>query len=1010
MKINSPVTGRTRPSEQGLGYFEADSSGVARSFSQMAAALGGIGEKLLARDDENAKFDALIKFDGTMNSMNEKFIEWKRDALPDDPNNRDRAEAMWDTHWGEYLNSLPPSIRKEFEVRAASAKQTYFGQVLEFDLQLKDQYALTGIQKSLSTEQTFLDQSPSAENLTASLARINEKIDASGLGENQKQKLKDDAYYELALIPYKKLKAGSTEWKDVKSSEKASSSFLQDRWDPRATRAPHFDVNPIFGKQLQDAITEAEAATGKKVSIRSLRRTREEQIDARRRYESGKAGIAARPSGEVYRDKYGNVRRAPGSRHERGMAADLNDGLVLQWLRDNRAYVKDKYGLEFLPDNLNDPGHIQLSREVTPKLEEGNFNSLWSAIEYQESRNRQSAVSPKGAVGVAQVMPAMGPAGARLAGLEWDAERFRTDEDYNRKIGQALLRDELKRYKGDMTKAAAAYNAGSPRVDKEIAAHGNDWLQFMPEETRNYVSNVIGSADTASGAFDQNIDNDPRFVGIPFEMRMAATKDAYNEVSAQRSAALKAQTEAEKEFANQAFISARAGKWTNMDTEKAMSQGLITDYDTVHKLDTILKDRQAADADRRAGLEAINSRTILRSDNSEDNKIANAVIGDEGVARLRAGDEAYFSNVVVPQTDANRMIAPIVTQTLSSMVRQEPNPERFRSAIDMMWRLSQQNPDAFSTRVDKTTQDMVTAYGVLRGSVTGADLMTKVRGGTTAEEIKQTQVMKEEAQTEIRDPEFAKEVQSLAESNLPGFFSSLLFGDAQLNQTGWKQPALARELNAAYVDFRSRGMGKTEALQAAGKSVFANWGFTQFGTQSTYLKYPPEKFLPPEVMKYGTELIQDDLFYKLNVKDGEEFELISDDKTENEVLAYQRGERTELPSYAYAIKDINGNWTVRRDQRVSVVPPPEVFERISAIYELEQAENDLADFEAKVMNPASIESMKTGKPVDEELMNIFKTKRENVSKLRGRKRGLLGHLPQDVMPENLDPLGNVQGQ
>jgi hypothetical protein len=96
---------------------------------------------------------------------------------------------------------------------------------------------------------------------------------------------------------------------------------------------------------------------------------------------------------------------------------------------------------------------------------------------WQESRFKPDAVSPKGAQGIAQFMPAT----ARLTGL---GNPFNPLEAIA-KSGELLrsLRDEF----GNLGLAAAAYNAGPARV--------HDWLgglRPLPQETRAYVRVVTG--------------------------------------------------------------------------------------------------------------------------------------------------------------------------------------------------------------------------------------------------------------------------------------------------------------------------------------------------------------------------------------------------------------------------------------------------------------------------------------------------------------------------------------
>lgn len=104
--------------------------------------------------------------------------------------------------------------------------------------------------------------------------------------------------------------------------------------------------------------------------------------------------------------------------------------------------------------------------------------------------------SPKGAVGPAQLMPQTAPEAARLAGLPWDENKYRTDADYNTKIGAAYFRKQVDTF-GDLATGAAAYNAGPGAVLKaknQATKMGNPaaWLSFMPEETQAYVQKGTG--------------------------------------------------------------------------------------------------------------------------------------------------------------------------------------------------------------------------------------------------------------------------------------------------------------------------------------------------------------------------------------------------------------------------------------------------------------------------------------------------------------------------------------
>lgn len=112
----------------------------------------------------------------------------------------------------------------------------------------------------------------------------------------------------------------------------------------------------------------------------------------------------------------------------------------------------------------------------------------------QFDENGNPLTSPKGAVGIGQVMEATGPEAAKLAGLEWDRDRWLNDPEYNAAIGEAYFLEQYRRF-GSLDKAAAAYNAGpsalSSALDRATALGGN-YLDYLPEETQNYVLSTAG--------------------------------------------------------------------------------------------------------------------------------------------------------------------------------------------------------------------------------------------------------------------------------------------------------------------------------------------------------------------------------------------------------------------------------------------------------------------------------------------------------------------------------------
>jgi len=99
-----------------------------------------------------------------------------------------------------------------------------------------------------------------------------------------------------------------------------------------------------------------------------------------------------------------------------------------------------------------------------------------------ESRGNPNAVSPAGARGLMQVMPAT----ARDPGFGVRPSNGAPQDDV--RVGQEYRRAMQAKYGGDLRKMWAAYNWGPGNLDAAIARHGeNGWFSAAPQETRDYI-------------------------------------------------------------------------------------------------------------------------------------------------------------------------------------------------------------------------------------------------------------------------------------------------------------------------------------------------------------------------------------------------------------------------------------------------------------------------------------------------------------------------------------------
>jgi soluble lytic murein transglycosylase-like protein len=132
------------------------------------------------------------------------------------------------------------------------------------------------------------------------------------------------------------------------------------------------------------------------------------------------------------------------------------------------------------------PGYRQAEAHVSAAAREHGLElELLQALIAAESGFNPLAVSPKGAIGLMQVMPAT----AQRYGVSGDSkaplEKKLMDPRTNLRTGARYLRDLIRMFPGKLELALAAYNAGEGAVQRA----GNRIPNYR--ETQNYVRTVL---------------------------------------------------------------------------------------------------------------------------------------------------------------------------------------------------------------------------------------------------------------------------------------------------------------------------------------------------------------------------------------------------------------------------------------------------------------------------------------------------------------------------------------
>uniref|UniRef100_UPI003B3B36E8 lytic transglycosylase domain-containing protein n=1 Tax=Sphingomonas sp. TaxID=28214 RepID=UPI003B3B36E8 len=150
-----------------------------------------------------------------------------------------------------------------------------------------------------------------------------------------------------------------------------------------------------------------------------------------------------------------------------------------------------------------DPLRVGFPTVAVPPSMESHWTMI-HAISRQESQFDREAMSPVGARGLMQLMPATAREQAGKIGLPFEPNKLTADIGYNVRLGSSFFDRMLTYYNGSYVLAIASYNAGPGNVNKFIRANGDprlagvdvvDWIEAIPlSETRNSVQKVLENA------------------------------------------------------------------------------------------------------------------------------------------------------------------------------------------------------------------------------------------------------------------------------------------------------------------------------------------------------------------------------------------------------------------------------------------------------------------------------------------------------------------------------------
>jgi len=151
-------------------------------------------------------------------------------------------------------------------------------------------------------------------------------------------------------------------------------------------------------------------------------------------------------------------------------------GLSVQFVGNNGKLAT---GINYLKSGQTSLDYRKLARQDAI---DNQINPDWFVTQIQvESGYNPNAISPAGAIGIAQIMP------STAAG--WNVDPH--DPVASLASAASAMAQYQVRYQS-YAKALSAYNAGTASTDSAIARCGVSWRTCVPAETNRYIRAVMG--------------------------------------------------------------------------------------------------------------------------------------------------------------------------------------------------------------------------------------------------------------------------------------------------------------------------------------------------------------------------------------------------------------------------------------------------------------------------------------------------------------------------------------
>lgn len=489
---------------------------------------------------------------------------------------------------------------------------------------------------------------------------------------------------------------------------------------------------------------------------------------------------------------------------------------------------------------------------------------------------------------------------------------------YNKQVGAGELTFDQILQSGNHDQIKAMMSA--------LTDENGGWEGFRHMNPDEFANIILGPQGTSGGGTGSqaipNIYEDPRFASISFEDKNRLARDGVAQASAQLKAEVDARVKAETAAREAVLLGATQGEYTLDDEAALVEKGLLASSSDVNRFRTGVNAalKGQAEAIRVSGLLANNSLIT-----SSDNAGLNTIIGDQGLAALREGNEEFAAQVFVPIVSRAGYLPSDSAKLLNDMILSN-QPGAIASASDLLGQIHANDPHALgrSAGLSDDAKRMAVLSTTLRPYMTPAEIqkrLTDLRDPTIGSQIRQ---MRKDAREAFDENVTDSDLRSAYEARwLPGTRPDLPLdrGQAQVFRNDWK---------ALYVEGMLVVGSHDGAMDYAQEQVAEQWSPSQIGGEERFMRNAPERYY--ESIADSHDWIDATVRQEAGLFAGEVFQLVADGQTLMEGDRYSAAaDREGLNNASYQIMvrrpgEIEGTFVVEPLLRADGLPRRIAFE------------------------------------------------------------------------------------